>query len=80
MKIDDVIVLENNEQYTLLDECEKDGNKYFLAAGVTPDGHINKKLIVILKVNHEEDGDYVEIVENEKLLKELTELFKDTFK
>ncbi len=36
--------------------------------------------LVVLKLIHEEDGDYVEIVEDEDLLNELSEKFKDTFK
>ena len=80
MKLNDIIVLDNDEQYTLLKETERDGDKYYFAAGVDQEGHDDDKVIVILKLIHEEDGDYVEIVEDEKQLKELTEIFKDTFK
>ena len=80
MKLNDIIVLDNNEQYTLLKETEKDGNKYYFAAGVDQDGHVNQNILVILKLIKEEDGDYVEIVEDEDLLNELSEKFKDTFK
>ena len=80
MKLNDIIVLDNDEQYTLLKETEKDGDKYYFAAGVDKDGHVSEKIIVILKLIHEDDGDYVEIVEDEKLLEELGEIFKDTFK
>lgn len=79
MKLNDIIVLDNEDKYTLLKEVEKDGSKYYLAAGVDKDNHINRKVIVIIKVVHEEDGDYIEIVEDEKLLKTLAEAFKDTF-
>ena len=80
MKLNDIIVLDNDEQYTLLKETEKDDNKYYFAAGVDADGHVDEKKLVVLKLIHEEDGDYVEIVEDEDLLNELSEKFKDTFK
>ncbi|MBR4231176.1 MAG: DUF1292 domain-containing protein [Bacilli bacterium] len=80
MKLNDIIVLDNNEQYTLLKETEKDGNKYYFAAGVDQEGHVNQSILVILKLIKEEDGDYVEVVEDEDLLNELSEKFKDTFK
>ena len=80
MKLNDIIVLDNDEQYTLLKETEKDDNKYYFAAAVDADGHVDEKKLVVLKLIHEEDGDYVEIVEDEDLLNELSEKFKDTFK
>ena len=79
MKLNDIIVLDNNERYTLLKETEKEGIKYYFAAGVDENDHIDQRAIVILKLTHEEDGDYVEVVEDENLLKDLSEIFKDTF-
>lgn len=61
-------------------ETEKDGNNYYFAAGVDQEGHVNQSILVILKLIKEEDGDYVEVVEDEDLLNELSEKFKDTFK
>ena len=80
MKLNDIIVLDNSKQYTLLKETMKEGKKYYLAAEVSEDGSVNHNAIAILELIHEQDGNYVEIVEDEELIKELSEMFKDTFK
>jgi len=80
MKVNDIIVLENDVRYTLLDEVAKDDSKYFLAAGIDIDENINHKDIVILEVFREDDGDYVEIVDDKELLAELSQRIVDANK
>lgn len=80
MKENDVIILDNDEKYTLLKKVEKDNTTYYMAAGVTDDDHINQKKLVVLKLISKSDGDYVEIVKDENILKEIMDDFKDAFK
>ena len=79
MKVNDIIVLDNEEKYTLLKEINKDGVTYYFAAGVDAEDHVMSKKLVILKLISEPDGNYVEVVEDHDLLKQLTEEFKDAF-
>ena len=77
MKVNDIIVLENEERFTLLEETSLEGVRYFLAAGVDEAENVNLKKLALLKVVEEEDGFYVELVQNEQLMKELTQKIKD---
>ena len=79
MKINDIIVLDNDERFMLLKEVEREGSRFFLSVGVDKDEKLDQKKLVILKLISEEDGDYMELIEDEELLKELAEDFKDTF-
>ena len=72
MEINDIVVLENEERYTLLEEAVENAEKYFLAAEISVDEEINYKKLVLLKVTREEDGDYVELVTNHDLIKKLS--------
>ena len=80
MKENDIIVLDNNERYTLLKEIIDDNNQYFISAGIDENEHIDEKKIIILKVVHQEDGDYVEIVKDKNLIKKLSINFESAIK
>lgn len=80
MTVNDIIVLENDERYTLLEETIKDGEKYFLAASIDDDENIDSNKLVLLKLDQAEDGDYVEIVNDEKLIIELSKKITDAKK
>lgn len=80
MKENDIIVLENDERYTLLKEIKYEGDRYFMAAGIDKDENIDRKKIAILKHVKEKDGDYVEIVKDENLINKLSTEFEGAFK
>ena len=80
MKENDIIVLDNNDKYTLLKEIVEGDNRYFISAGVDENDHIDEKKIIILKVIKEEDGDYVEIVKDKNLIKKLSANIESAFK
>lgn len=72
MEVNDIIILENDQRYTLLEQTTKDNDKYFLAASVNENEDIDIKQLALLKVIRENDEDYVELVQNEQLIRELT--------
>ena len=78
MKVNDIIVLENEERFILLEETIFEGFRYFLAAGVDEQENINSKKLVLLKLVEEQDGSYVELVKNTELMAKLTQNIKDT--
>lgn len=80
MKVDDIIVLENQERYILLAETSYENQNYFLAAAIDEQENIDQKKLVLLKHVEEVDGSYVEIVKNEDLLIKLTNQLKDAIK
>lgn len=80
MKVNDIIILENEERYTLLQETKHENETYFLSAGIDEQENIDYKKLAILKLVKEEDGDYVEVVNDEQLIKELSKTFEDAMK
>lgn len=75
LEIDKVIVLENNEQYLVLDKVANDGINYYYIAKVNEtetDIENNYKLVTVV----ERDGNRViEEVTGEEKLKEILPLF-----
>lgn len=80
MKVNDIIVLENEERFTLLQETMLDNFRYFLAAGIDEQENIDSKKLVLLKLVEQPDGAYVEIVKNQELMTKLTQNIKDAMK
>ena len=80
MKVNDIIVLENEERFTLLQETMLDNFRYFLAAGIDEQENIDSKKLVLLKLVEHPDGAYVEIVKNQELMTKLTQNIKDAMK
>ena len=76
MQVNDTIVLDDNQRYTLLQETEDNDSKYFLALGVDEQNNPDYTNMVILKECHDVDGIYVETVANEGLLSKLTKIFE----
>lgn len=78
LEIDKVIVLENNEQYLVLDKVANDGIDYYYIAKVNEtetDIENNYKLVTVV----ERDGNRViEEVTGEEKLKEILPLFEST--
>lgn len=77
MKVNDIIVLENEERFTLLQETTLEGSRYFLAAGIDEQENIDSKKLALLKLIEEPDGAYVELVKNQELMTKLTKQIKD---
>lgn len=77
MDIDQVITLDDNNEYVLLVKAEVDAEKYFLAAKMsngepTEEYEVLKELII--------DNEFsVETVEDEKLRETLFDKFEDEF-
>ena len=80
MQVDDTIVLDDNQRYTLLQSVEVDDNTYFLAIGIDEQDNPDYKNMVILKECQDIDGIYVETVANEALLGKLTKMFEKKLK
>lgn len=76
MQVNDTIVLDDNQRYTLLQETEENEETYFLAIGVDEENNPDYKNMVILKECQDIDGIYVETVTNEGLLSKLTKIFE----
>ncbi|MBE6148907.1 MAG: hypothetical protein E7167_05450 [Firmicutes bacterium] len=77
MKVNDIIVLENQERFTLLEEVEDEGFRYFLAAGIDEEENIDSKKLALLKLVEQPDGAYVELIKNQELMTKLTQKIKD---
>lgn len=77
MKVNDIIILENEERFTLLAETLHENSRYFLAMGIDEQEVIDKNKIAVLKLVEEPDGAYVELVKNQELLTKLMEQIKD---
>ena len=74
MKPSDIITLEDDREYLLTEEYEYEDNKYFLAVGLFPDGAMNKEDFKFFLHTTQNGEDFVEEVEDEKLLKTLVGL------
>ena len=68
----DVITLDDDREYLLVEEYEYEDNKYFLAIGLLADGNLNSKDYKFFLHTNENDEDYVEEVQDENMLKTLT--------
>ena len=76
MEVNDTIVLDDNQRYTLLQQTEDNGDTYFLAIGVDEQDNPDYKNMVILKECQDIDGIYVETVANESLITKLIKIFE----
>ena len=76
MEIDDLIVLDDNRRYTLLQSTEEAGEKYYLAIGVDEEENPDYKDMVIFKECNDDDGIYVETVTDESLINKLSKIFE----
>lgn len=77
MKINDIIVLENEERYTLMEEVMYENEKYFLALPIDEKGKIDNSKPKMFKSVKEPDGEYVVLVRDEYTILNLSKLLKD---
>ena len=76
MQVNDTILLDDNQKYTLLQETVYENEKYYLAIGLDENENPNYKNMLIFKECEDVDGIYVETVANESLIIKLTRIFE----
>lgn len=80
MKANDIIVLDNNDKFTLLAETDKDNSKYFLAGKFRENDELDTKQFFIFKEVVEGEEKYIELVNDQKLITELSKKFESSLK
>lgn len=78
MQINDVVTLENNEEFLILDITELNHEKYLYCVGIDKNDMPTKEYIY-LRGLESDNGLLVEKVEDEDLMKALTALFTANF-
>lgn len=79
MEVSDIIILDNDEKYSLVKKVIYHDNIYFLASLVKEDDTLDTEKTYYFKAYVDEDGEYVDLITNEKLILEITkQLEKDT--
>ena len=76
LKINTIIVLENNEQYIVLKEAMYYGKKYFLSMGLDEKREVIPSKVVILEEHVSGFDTYVSKVVDGDLITVLTRMFK----
>ncbi len=80
LKINNIIVLENKEEFLILNGLMHNGKKYFLTMGLDESRKVDAKNVVILEEYVSGFETYVTKVVDVELLGSLTKLFKDQLK
>ena len=68
----DLIILDNNERYSLLKKISLNEDTYFMAAFVKDDDLVDKSRIVYFRVEEGDDEQFVDLVTSEKIITGLT--------
>ena len=76
LKINNIIVLENKEQYIVLNEAMYYGKKYYLAMGINEKREVITSNVVILDEYISGFDTYVSKVTDNELITILTRMFK----
>lgn len=76
IKINHIVVLENNEEYIILKEAMEEGKKYFLAMGLDSSRKVIPDSVVILEEYVSGFDTYVRKVLESELITNLTKIFK----
>ena len=76
LKINCIIVLENKEEYIVLNEAMYYGKKYFLSMGLDQNREPNSQNVVILEEHVSGYDTYVTKVLDTEILTVLTRMFK----
>lgn len=71
MKEQDIITLDNNKEYLLIDELAREEKQYFFAVEVINGNVCKTDSYIFLEAGEDEMGEYIEEVTDEKLFKEL---------
>lgn len=78
MSVNDVIILDNDEKYTLISEINYENSRYFLAMPVEEDDKINENKLYYFKEVCEDNEYFVDLVEDENLITILSTKLKDS--
>ena len=78
MNVEDIITLDNNKEYLILDKAEFDNNKYLYCVGISKDEKLTDEY-VYLKEIEENNEFFIEEVNDEKILKNLNNLFTKSY-
>lgn len=76
LKINNIIVLENEEQYILLKDTMYYGKKYFLGMGIDENMKVINSKVVIFEEHVSGYDTYVSKVAQKELITVLTRMFK----
>ena len=68
----DLIILDNNERYSLLKKIMLNDDTYFMAAFVGDDDLVDKNKIVYFKVTEENNEPFVDLITSQKIITLLT--------
>lgn len=71
MKVEDVITLDNDAKYLLLDELDYKDEKYFYAVGVYDNQEFDYDDYLFFKVGVDQEGEYVEKVDEGPIYRDL---------
>lgn len=63
----DVVTLDDNSQYILINETELDGRKYFSALQLDNNGKFDKDSLIFFEHVMENDEDFLEDVQDEEI-------------
>ena len=76
IEVGNIVTLENNQEYLLLEECEKDGKKYIYAVRTLEDESLTDEYLVFEAIV--QDGEeFLKVVEDQEAYEELIDEFKD---
>ena len=64
----DLIILDNNERYSLLKKIMLNDDTYFMAAFVGEDDLVDKNKIVYFKVIEENNEPFVDLITSQKII------------
>ncbi len=76
IEVGNIVTLENEKEYLLLEELDHDDKKYVYAVRTLEDDTPTDEY-VIFEVLHVDEDEYLKDVENQELYDELVEEFKD---
>ena len=76
IEVGNIVTLEDNLEYLLLEDVTKNGAKYLYAVRVLIDESPTDEYLVFEAIT-DQDGEYLKVVEDKKLYDELIEDFKE---
>ena len=76
IEVGNIVTLENNQEYLLLEECVKDGKKYIYAVRTLEDESLTDEYLVFEAIV--QDGEeFLKVVEDKEAYEDLIDEFKD---
>lgn len=76
IEVGNIVTLENQQEYLLLETLEKEGKKYLYAVRVLEDETPTDEFLIFESIRNNEE-DYMKVVSDKALYDELIEDFKD---